>query len=158
MALCGATHLSYGWKWEPGAPGFWPLGHRLLAPSCPQWAQRSTVRALCLQLCPILCHPMDCSPPGSSDYVTFPGENSGVGCHFLLHIRDFGGDQSFPHSSVGKESACSAGDPGSIPASGGSPGEGNGNPLQYSCLENPRQRSLAGSSPWGRKSQTRLSD
>ena len=44
---------------------------------------------------------------------------------------------SFPCSSVGKESACSAGDPGSIPGLGRSPGEGNGNPLQYSCLENP---------------------
>ena len=42
----------------------------------------------------------------------------------------------FPGRSVGKESACSAGDPGSIPGSGRSPGEGNGNPLQYSCLEN----------------------
>ena len=36
-----------------------------------------------------------------------------------------------------KVSACSAGDPGSIPGSERSPGEGNGNPLQYSCLENP---------------------
>ena len=35
------------------------------------------------------------------------------------------------------ESACKAGDPGSIPGSGRSPGEGNGNPLQYPCLENP---------------------
>ena len=43
----------------------------------------------------------------------------------------------FPHSSVGKESACNAGDSGSIPESGRSPGEGNVNPLQYSCLENP---------------------
>ena len=43
----------------------------------------------------------------------------------------------FPHSSVSKESACNAGDPGSIPGSGRSPKEGNGNPLQYSCLENP---------------------
>ena len=46
----------------------------------------------------------------------------------------------FPHSSVGKESACNAGDLGSIPGSGRSPGEGNGNPLQYSCLENPLDR------------------
>ena len=37
----------------------------------------------------------------------------------------------------GKESACNAGDVGLIPGSGRSPGEGNGNPLQYSCLENP---------------------
>ena len=43
----------------------------------------------------------------------------------------------FPHSSVGKESACNAGDPGLIPGLGRSPGEGNGNPFQYSCLENP---------------------
>ena len=40
----------------------------------------------------------------------------------------------------GKEIACSAGDPGSIPGSGRCPGEGNGNPLQYSCLENPTDR------------------
>ena len=43
----------------------------------------------------------------------------------------------FPRSLVGKESACDAGDLGSIPGSGRSPGEGNGKPLQYSCLENP---------------------
>ena len=48
---------------------------------------------------------------------------------------------SFPGSSpVGKESAYNAGDLGSIPGSGRSPGEGNGNPLQYSCLENPMDR------------------
>ena len=46
----------------------------------------------------------------------------------------------FPQSSVSKESACNAGDPGLIPGSGRSPGEGNGNPLQYSCLENPMDR------------------
>ena len=42
--------------------------------------------------------------------------------------------------SVGKESACNAGDLGSIPGMGKSPGEGNGNPLQYSCLGNPMER------------------
>ena len=42
----------------------------------------------------------------------------------------------FPYSSAGKESTCSAGDPGSIPGSGRSPGEGKGYPLQYSGLEN----------------------
>ena len=47
--------------------------------------------------------------------------------------------QGFPGSSVGKESACSAGDLGSIPGSGRSPGEGNGTPLHYSCLENPME-------------------
>ena len=44
----------------------------------------------------------------------------------------------FPGGSDGKESACNTGDPGSIPGSGRSPGEGNGNPLQYSCLENSK--------------------
>ena len=39
--------------------------------------------------------------------------------------------------SEGKASACNAGDPGLIPGSGSSPGEGDGNPLQYRCLENP---------------------
>ena len=43
----------------------------------------------------------------------------------------------FPGGSDSKEPACSAGDPGSILGSGRSPGEGNGNPLQYSCLEHP---------------------
>ena len=43
-----------------------------------------------------------------------------------------------------------------IPGSGRSPGEGNGNPLQYSCLENPMDRSLAGYSPWGCKESTEL--
>ena len=43
----------------------------------------------------------------------------------------------FPGGSEGKVSACGAGDPGLIPGSGRSPEEGNGNPLQYSCLENP---------------------
>ena len=46
----------------------------------------------------------------------------------------------FPCSSVAKESACNAGDLGSIPELGRSPGEGKGNPLQYSCLGNPMDR------------------
>ena len=48
--------------------------------------------------------------------------------------------KGFPGSSDGKKSACSAGDPGLIPGSGGSPGEGNDYPLQYSCLENSIDR------------------
>ena len=65
----------------------------------------------------------------------------------------------FPGGSDGKVSACNAGGLGSIPELGRSPGEGHGNPLQYSCLENPHgQRSLVGYSPWGRKSWTWLSE
>ena len=48
--------------------------------------------------------------------------------------------KGFPGGSDGKESAYNAGDPGLIPGSGRSPGEGNGYPLQYSCLENPMDR------------------
>ena len=51
-----------------------------------------------------------------------------------LHFLSFLG---FPGGSDGKASACNAGDLGSIPGLGRSPGEGNGNPLQHSCLENP---------------------
>ena len=58
----------------------------------------------------------------------------------------------FPGGSDGKESTCTAGDLGSIPGLGRSPGGGHGNPLQHSCLENPHgQGSLVGYSPWGRK-------
>ena len=58
----------------------------------------------------------------------------------------------FPGGSDGKETACNAGDPGSIPGLGRCPGGGHGNPLQYSSLENSHgQRSLAGYSPWSCK-------
>ena len=50
------------------------------------------------------------------------------------------GTRSFPGGSDGKESACHAGDLGLIPGLGRSPGEGNGYPFQYSCLENPTHR------------------
>ena len=65
----------------------------------------------------------------------------------------------FPGGSESKESACNAGDLGSIPRSGRSPGGGHGNPLQYSCLENP----MDGGAWWATvhrvtKNQTRLSD
>ena len=48
--------------------------------------------------------------------------------------------QCFLDGSDSKESACNAGDPGSIPGLGKFPGEGNGNPLQYACLENSMER------------------
>ena len=63
-----------------------------------------------------------------------------------------GAPRGFRGDSDGKESACATGDLGSIPGLGRSSGGGHGNPLQYSCLENPHgQRSLAGCSPWGRE-------
>ena len=54
-------------------------------------------------------------------------------------VPDYSNESSFPGGSVVKNPA-NAGDAGSIPGSGRSPGEGNGNPLQYSCLENLRDR------------------
>ena len=67
--------------------------------------------------------------------------------------------QGFPGGSDGKASACNSGDPGSIPELGRSPGEGNGNPLQYSCLEKSMDRgALQATVHWVAKSQTRLSD
>ena len=115
------------------------------------------------QLCLTLCDPLDCSPPGSSVHGIFPGNNTGVGCHFLLQeifltqglnpslCVSCIGRQIHYHCATwealcliqrfdGKESACNAGDLGSIPGSGRSPGKGNGNPLQYSCLENSIDR------------------
>ena len=66
------------------------------------------------------------------------------------------GNMGFPGGSDSKESACNEGDPGLIPGLGRSPGEGNGNPLQYSCLEHPidREATVHGVA----KSQIRLSD
>ena len=61
--------------------------------------------------------------------------------------------------SDGEESACNAGDPGSMPGSERSPGEGNGYPLQYSCLENSMDRGTWWATVHGvTKSQTQLSD
>ena len=64
-----------------------------------------------------------------------------ISCYHNLFYQ-----KGFLGGSDGKESACNAGDWGSIPGSGRSTGEGNGNPLQYSCLENSMDYS-----PWGHK-------
>ena len=81
---------------------------------------------------------------------------SANGCRLSLacgHITPvFETSVSAPGGSAAKESTCNVGDLGSISGLGTSPGGGHGNPLQYSCLENPHgQRSLAGYSPWGHK-------
>ena len=68
-------------------------------------------------------------------------------------------DVGFPGGSDGKASACTAGDPGLIPGSERSRGEGNGNPLQYPCLENPMDRGAWWATVHGvAESRTRLSD
>ena len=82
----------------------------------------------------------------------------------MYEIHNFPGGQGgeggvCPDGSEVKASACNVGDLGSIPGSGRSPGEGKGNPLQYSCLENP----MDGGAWWATihrvaKSRTQLSD
>ena len=67
---------------------------------------------------------MNYSRPLSEDSKTEP-----TGCYRVT--------SGFPGSIDGKESTCTGGDLGSIPGLGGSPGEGNGHPFHYSCLENP---------------------
>ena len=98
------------------------------------------------QSCPTLRDPLDCSPPGSSVHGIFkarvlewvaiafssPKERQ---CQIMLKLP-----HNCTHLTCGKASAGNAGDPGSIPGLGRSPGEGNGNRLQYSCLENPMDR------------------
>ena len=74
-------------------------------------------------------HPLTLKFPG-----IFADELVLGGCNYLGFLY------SFPGGSDGKESACNAGDSGSIPGSGKFPGEGNGNPLQYSCLKSPMDR------------------
>ena len=79
-------------------------------------------------------------------------------CHGISSSYPFilGG---FPDGSDGKTSAYNAGDPGSIPGLGRSPREGNGNPFQYSCLENPMDGGAWQATVHGvAKSRTRMSD
>ena len=117
------------------------------------------------------------SIPGSG---SSPGEGNGnpLQCSCLESLRDggawwaavYGVAQSrtrlkrlssssigVPGGSDGEASACNAGDLGSIPGSGRSPGEGNGNPLQCSCLENPRDGGACWPAVYGvAQSRTRL--
>ena len=131
-------------------------------------------------------------PPRLLCPQNFPGKNTVVGCHFLLHgifltqgsnslhllhwqadsflihhLRSpftFGSELTylfgdFPGGSDSKASAYNAGDLCLTPGSGRSPGEGHGNPLQYSCLENPMDRGVWEATVHGvTKSRTRLSN
>ena len=62
---------------------------------------------------------------------------------WIVNLKFLSREKGFPGGSKRKESVCNAGDLDLIPESGKSPGKGNGNPLQYSCLENPMDRG-----PW----------
>ena len=67
-------------------------------------------------------------------------KKTGIRVKILTIYQVLGIRLGFPSDSDSKESACNAGDLGSTPGLGRSPGEGNGNPLQYSCLGNPMHR------------------
>ena len=96
-------------------------------------------------------------PHGVHSPWNSPGQNTGAGSlsllqrSFLTQELNRGLLHCFPGGSDGKTSSCNAGDPGSIPGLERSPGERNGNPLQYSCLENPWMEGLVGYSPCGHK-------
>ena len=92
---------------------------------------------------------------GLRTFMYFPGLPFSPNLHVFLKDLHMG----FPGGSDGKVSARTVGDPGSIPRSGRSPGEGNGNPLQYSCLENPMDRGAWWATVHGlAKSRTQLND
>ena len=96
------------------------------------------------QLCLTLSDPMDCSLPGSSVHGIFQARVLEWGA-IAFSNTEYSVCQSWASQVVlvVKNLPANAGDirdVGSIPASGRSPGEGNGNPLQYSCLENPINR------------------
>ena len=116
---------------------------------------------------------MNCSPPGSSvhgilqarilEWVAISssrGSSQPIDRTRLSEIEIFIRQlKGLPGHSGSKESACNAGDPGSIPGSIRSPGEGNGNPLQYSGLENSMDRGAWQATVHGvAKSQTQLSN
>ena len=92
------------------------------------------------QSCPNLSDSTDCSLPGSSVHGIFQARVLEWGAIAFSLGWTTSPQISFPCSSVNKECVCNAGDLGSSPGSGRSPGGGNGHPLQYSCLENPMDR------------------
>ena len=111
---------------------------------------RGYMYGLVTQLCPTLCHPIDRSPSGSSVHgislarilvwVTISLSRGSSQPRIYEYLQLIHG---LPCWLSSKESACNAGDAGdagSIPGSGRSPGGGHGNPLQYSCLKNPIDR------------------
>ena len=109
------------------------------------------------QLYLTLCKPMDTRLLCPWDFL---GKSTGMGCHFLLQgiYPTQGLNLGLPGGAEVKVSAWNAGDQGSIPGSGRSPGKGNGTPLQYFCLENPMDWGASCTTVHGvTKSQTRLS-
>ena len=112
------------------------------------------------QSCPTLRNPLDCSLPGSSTHGIFQARLLEWGAiAFSNKIPRTALLEGFPGTLLAKNPPDNAGDPGLIPGLGRSPGEGNGNPLQGSCLENPMNRVAWQAIIHGvAESRTRLSD
>ena len=108
----------------------WPVG---TWKRCSSSLITAAAAAKSCQLCPTLCDPIDGSPPGSSVPGILQERTVSRSIYRALKKGSSGG-------SVVKNPPVNAGDMGSIPESGRSPGEGNGNSLQYSCLENSMDR------------------
>ena len=100
------------------------------------------MHAKSLQSYPTVCEATDCSMPGPAVYGIFQAGILELPCPPPGNLYDPGIElgRGFPGSLDGKESAYSVGGWGSIPESGRSPGEGNGNSLQYSYLDNSMAR------------------
>ena len=88
---------------------------------------------------PCFCHIKLLSFVGHVDYFYFFSIPKNMVANIFLHITFHFMGLGFPGGSEVKASAWNVGDPGLIPGLGRSPGEGNGNPRQYSCLENPME-------------------
>ena len=117
---------------------FWQKQHRHIVPFA--WIMSGVMRCQFVPLAMIITfEPSQLVKELSTGFlhykvIIFPFE---INKEFVTYLDTI---WIFPGGSDGKASAYNAyhvGDPGSVPGSGGSPGEGNGNPLQYSCLENP---------------------
>ena len=148
-------------KRELGLPG-----HHEVIKNSAQFIGHRNVLCLVSQLCPTLCDPMDCSPPGSSIHVDRPGRNAGVGCHeialklskalaygieVLVCTLTLGSAMSradllkrirdlIPKVKNLPARAGDINDTASIPGGGRSPGGGYSNPLRYSCQGNPMDK------------------
>ena len=132
---------------SPGGPLQVPTATTPLAPSPPSLSSSSPLLKHCI---PSLALRWLCSTRKEGPRPPLYQDSSFS--HPILLILNSSSSTGFPGGSVSKESVCNAGDLGSVPGWGRSPGGGHGNPLQYSCLENPYgQRSLEGYSPWGCK-------
>ena len=151
----------YGWPWEepPEKMEGNKANPSVVKHFSAMW-QRSGYLTLSLCLSVLNCK-MEMTAPASKGAYVFKWANTSTMLRPALTLTE---DllilcYSFPGGSEGKESACNAEDPGSIPGLGRSPGQGNGNPRQYSCLENSMDRGAWETTVHGcAKSQTRLSD